>query len=303
MKPSLETTLAGVKLRNPTILAAGVLGTTGKSLKRVAKEGAGAVTTKSLGIRPKEGHSNPTIMEMEGGLINAMGLPNPGVDNFLDELVIAKEGGAPVIASIFGGTVEEFAEVAKKIWAGKPDMVEVNISCPNVKEGMSFGSSPELAAEATDAVKKAVKCPVIVKLTPNTDKLLLVAKAVEDSGADVISAINSIGPGMVIDAETGKPFLSNQVGGLSGPMIKPVALRCVYDISSHVEIPVIGIGGIETGLDAAEMLMAGASAVGVGTAVYSRGIEVFSKICEELEYFMAAKSYKSTKDLVGLTRR
>ena len=297
----LETRVAGIKLKNPTVLASGVLGTTGPSLRRIAEEGAGAVTTKSLGTVPREGHKNPTVVELgEGSILNAMGLPNPGVGNYFEELSEAKKGGVPVIASVFGGTADEFAEVAAKIEEAGPDMIELNVSCPNVGKGTLFGKDPVSAAEVTKKVKAAVKVPVTVKLTPNADRVVEVAKAVEEAGADAITAINSVGPGMAIDIETNLPILSNRVGGLSGAAIRPIAVKHVFDIYENVKIPIIGLGGISNGQDAIEMLMAGASAVGIGTAVYYQGIDVFKKVSKEIEEFMTRKSFKSIKELVGL---
>jgi len=298
----LSVEIAGIKLKNPTILAAGILGTTGESLKRVARAGAGAVTTKSIGLVPREGHPNPTVHETYKGLLNCMGLPNPGAENFLEELKVAKEGGVPVIASIFGFNTKEFVEVAKIISRGNPDMIELNISCPNVEKGMIFGKDPKLAVEVTRNVKKVVDVPVIVKLTPNTDKLIEVAKAVEKAGADAISAVNTFGPGMVIDIETATPVLSNVTGGLSGPAIKPLALKHVYELSDEVKIPIIGMGGIVTGEDAIEFLMAGASAVGIGTGIMYEGLEVFKKVCDGLRDFMLRKNYNSLSEIIGLAK-
>lgn len=299
----LETEIAGIKLKNPTVLASGVLGTTGHSLIRIANEGAGAVTTKSLGLKSKGGHKNPTIVELGGGsMLNAMGLPNPGVEDYIDELVEAKKCGVPIIASVFGETADDFADAAKRIEAAKPDMVELNISCPNVgTKGTLFGKDPDAATEVTKKVKAAVNIPVIVKLTPNADKIIEVAKAVEKAGADAITAINTVGPGMVIDIETATPVLSNKIGGLSGAAIRTLAIKHVFDISENVKIPIIGLGGISNGQDAIEMIMAGASAVGIGTAVYYQGIDVFKQISKEIEEFMLRKSFKSIEELVGVS--
>lgn len=297
MKPNLETKIAGIKLKNPTILAAGVLGNTAESLNRVASSGAGAVTTKSITLNPKKGHSNPTVLELEKGFVNAMGLPNPGADKFVQELEKVK--GVPVIVSVVGSSIEEYVKVAEKL-SKYADMLELNVSCPNVKTGMIFGSEPGSCSELVRKIKKVSKIPVSVKLTPNTTNLIEVAKAVEKAGADCITAINTVGPGMVIDIETGKTILSNKYGGISGEMVKPIAVRCVYEIAQNTKLPIIGTGGISTGKDAAEMLMAGASAVGIGTAVKNSGIKVFRKICSELEQFMLRKKYKSIKELVGL---
>lgn len=302
MEVSLETKIAGITLRNPTILAAGILGSTGKSLKKVAQAGAGAVTTKSISLEPRKGHKNPTVLQLEDGIINAVGLSNPGVDNFLEEIEVAKQGNVPVIANVVGSKIEDYVKVVEKL-GNLPDMIELNISCPNVQTGMAFGKDPKSASELTKKVKEVSQVPVIVKLTPNADKLIEVAKEVENAGADCISAVNTLGPGMVIDVETATPVLSNKVGGISGNLIKPIALRCVYKIASSVKLPIIGIGGISSGNDAAAMLMVGASAVGIGSAIEQYGLEVFKKVCKELEEFMIRKKYKSTKTLKGLASR
>jgi len=295
----LETVIAGVKLENPTVLAAGVLGNTGEILKRVALNGAGAVTTKTIGLKPRKGNKNPTVVDLGDVFFNAMGLPNPGADAFVDELRIAKEGGKPVISSIFGKDANEFAEVAKILSKAEPDLFELNISCPNVESGAAFGCDPKAAASIVKKVKEVTDIPMSVKLTPNTHLLVQVATEVEKAGADVITAINTVGPGMVIDVETGVPVLANKFGGMSGRFIKPIALKCVYDIGKAVKIPIIGIGGVYSGQDAAEMIMAGASAVGIGTAVKDQYLDVFKKVCDELENILDRKKLKSMKELVG----
>ncbi len=298
----LETKIAGVRLKNPTVLAAGILGVTGASLVNVARSGAGAVTTKSIGLEERGGHPNPVIVEFESGLMNAVGLSNPGVDGFLDEVRHAvKEAGVPVIASVFGRTAEEFGIVAGRISEVKPDLIELNISCPNVGDelGRPFGTEPRTAARVTEIVKNSTKVPVIVKLTPNAADIAAVARAAEQAGADALSAVNTLGPGMMIDIRAAKPVLANRRGGLSGPAIRPIAVRCVYDIYEAVNIPLLGMGGVTTGKDAVEMLMAGASAVGLGSAVHYRGISVFRKVCDEIREFMEQEGYRGIKSLIG----
>lgn len=299
---NLRTELAGVKLENPTILAAGVLGNTGEILKRVALAGAGAVTTKSIGIEPRPGHPNPTTVDLGDIMINAMGLPNPGAHAFVDELRIAKEGGKPIINSIFGKDAEEFAKVAGILKKAEPDMFELNLSCPNVKRGASFACDPAAAANIVRKVREATSIPLTVKLTPNTQNLIPVALAVEKAGASAITAINSIGPGMVIDVESGWPVLSNKMGGVSGKVILPIAVRCVYELHNAVKIPIIGTGGVYTGRDAAQMIMAGASAVGIGTAVKGDYLDVFKNVCNELGRILDEKKLKSMRELVGAVK-
>jgi dihydroorotate dehydrogenase (NAD+) catalytic subunit len=274
----LETEIAGLRLKNPTILASGIMGSTGSSLKRVAIEGgAGAVVTKSVGMEAREGHDNPTVIEVEGGLLNAVGLSNPGIDEFKAEIEDAKGGNVPLIVSVFGFKAGDFGAAAEKAEEYGADAIELNLSCPNVeKAGAVFGKSAELSKSVVKDVKNKVGVPVIAKLTASTDDIVEVAGACVGGGCDAITAINTISA-MKIDIHTKSPILGNKTGGLSGPSIKPVALRCVYDIKKELDIPVIGCGGITTGEDALEFLMAGASAVEIGTAVRLRGIGVFER--------------------------
>jgi dihydroorotate dehydrogenase (NAD+) catalytic subunit len=245
------------------------------------------------------------VLDWGHGLINAIGLANPGVEEMTAILKDAKGRleplGVPLIASIFAETVEGFAQVARRVSEAEPDFIEVNISCPNVAAefGQPFAADLDSAAAVTRAVKRATHLPVIVKLSPNVTDIAAIARAVEDAGADAIAAINTV-DGMVIDVESGQPILANRVGGLSGPAIKPIAVRCVYEISQAVRIPVIGVGGVTTGLDAVEMIMAGATAVGVGSAVYYRGVNAFGEIAQEMTSFMVEHSYKTLADFRGM---
>jgi len=299
----ISTKLCKVKLRNPTILAAGILGVTTASLERAANSGAGAVTTKSIGPERREGHPNPVVVETPSGVLNAVGLSCPSLEESIEELQrTIKEVDVPVIASFYARTEKEFGDLAEKISGAKPHFLEANISCPNVESefGRPFGTDPETASRITAEIKTITSIPLIVKLTPNVTDIRAVARAVEDSGANALTAINTYGPGMVINPETAKPVLSNRVGGLSGPAIKPIAVRCVYELYEEVDIPIIGTGGIQHGRDLAEMLMAGASACGIGTAIMDRGVEVFSEICSELEEFMNEHGYSKVRELVGM---
>ncbi|MCK4952423.1 dihydroorotate dehydrogenase [Candidatus Bathyarchaeota archaeon] len=293
--------IAGLKLRNPVMLAAGVLGVTGFSLKRVAEAGAGAIVTKSIGIKPRDGYPNPTITETNCGLLNAMGLPNPGVEDFECELKIAKEGGVSVIASIFGASKEEFAYVGSVMEEAGADAIELNVSCPHT-EVVALGQSPDLTSDVVETVKKGVDIPVFVKLTPNVTDIVLVAKSAERAGADAITCINTL-RAMAVDVETGKPILANKVGGLSGPAIKPVAVRCVFEISKEVNIPVIGCGGITYWQDAVEFLLAGASAIQIGTAIAFRGLSVFKEITDGIQEYLSKKGYRNLKEIVGLSHK
>jgi dihydroorotate dehydrogenase (NAD+) catalytic subunit len=304
---NLAVRLCGVELANPLVLASGILGTQAELLVRVARGGAGAVTSKSCSLQPRAGHRNPTVLDWGGGLINAVGLSNPGVEAEIVELTAARAAlqplGVPLIASVFAKSIGDFAAVAERVWQGaRPDLLEVNISCPNVEAelGRPFALDAASAAAATTAVRRAVSCPLIVKLSPNTPDLMDVAQAVEDAGADAIAAVNALGPGMVIDIRSGAPILANRVGGVSGPAIHPIAVRCVYDICSAVHIPVIGIGGVTTGRDALEMILAGATAVGVGSAVHYRGMDAFRLIVHEMEALMQECGYQSLDEMRGL---
>jgi dihydroorotate dehydrogenase (NAD+) catalytic subunit len=296
----LSTTVTGIFLENPFILAAGVLGSTGASLRRVAECGAGAVVTKSLGVQPRAGHRNPTMIQLEGGFINALGLPNPSYRNFKREIEIAREGGVPVIASIFGGTVEEFEELAVGL-EGCVDAFELNLSCPHASGyGAEVGSDPVMVEEVTRAVKKATYLPVWVKLTPNVTDITLLGLAAQKGGADAVVAINTL-RAMVIDVETGYPILSNRFGGLSGASIKPVAVKAVYDLYGALDIPVIGVGGVSSWQDAVEMMMAGAVAVEIGSAVYS-GLGVFEDVAGGVRAYLERKNL-GLRALVGLAHR
>ena len=292
--------ITGIKLKNPTILAAGIMGTTGASLVRVAEEGAGAVVTKSIGPEPKEGHKNPSMIDLGYGFLNAMGLPNPSYPDFKHELAISKqEADTPVISSIFGGNEEEFTDVAMGLMGSKPDAFELNVSCPHAQGyGASVGSNPDAVESITSAVKDTVDIPVWVKLTPNVTDIVTIGEAAQRGGADAVVAINTV-KGMAIDIESGYPILGNRFGGLSGHAVKPIAMKCVYDLYAALDIPVIGVGGIYTWQDAIEMMMAGASAVQIGSAVCD-GLEVFSSVATGIEKFVAEKEYKDITDVTGI---
>lgn len=302
-KIDITTTICGVKFKNPLILASGILGTEAELLVRVAKAGAGGVTTKSCGLLPRKGHENPTILAWEHGLINAIGLANPGVDQVVGEIKELKKllGETKIIASFFGGTVKEFVEVAERLSSAKPDFLELNISCPNTESefGRPFAADPQDTYKAIKMVKRATKIPLIVKLSAINSDIKSTAKAAQEGGADVIAATNTL-DSMIIDIESGKPILTNKLGGISGPAIRPIAVGCVYQIAQACKIPIIGLGGITCGRDAIEMMMAGASAVGVGSAVHFRGINVFKKIEREIKEFMEKHDYRSITDFCGI---
>ena len=260
----LKTKLCNIKLKNPTILASGILGVTKESIERVGKNGAGAVTLKSLCHEERKGNKNPTMFAYEGGFLNAVGLPGQGIDNAIKEFKRLDDLSIPVIGSIYGYRIEQFGEVAKKMASLKPAMIEVDISCPHMDYGKPYYADSNLTAEVTKTVKQNVSnIPISVKLSPNVYDIKEIAHAAERAGADAITAINTAS-GMVIDIDAKKPILANKIGGISGPALKPIAVRCVYEVYETVKIPIIGTGGVTYGKDAIEMLMAGATSVGIG---------------------------------------
>lgn len=321
----VSTELCGTRLRNPLVLASGIVDTTASSLIFAIENGAGAVTCKSISIEPRKGHQSPIIVTNESGMLNAVGLSNPGLVASIEEIKDAKKRlsrhadkelrNAPVIGNVFATSIEDFAKAALEISKSGCELLELNLSCPNVKDefGEPFACNPSMAAELTRAVKKAlrdaeketgktVKMPLLVKLAPNVPDIAKIAKAVEAAGADGITAINTM-PGMFLDLKTGKPMLTNKSGGYSGPGLKPIAVKCIYDIYKAVKIPILGTGGVNTGKDAIELMMAGASAVGVGTAVYYRGIDCFKKINDEIIEWMKENDVNSLKEIIGKAHR
>ena len=303
MKPRIATEIAGLKLANPTILASGILGYTGLSLKSVIEAGAGAVVTKSMGLQPRAGYSNPTIVQTDCGLINAMGLPNAGISHFKEELEQLKSNKFPVIVSIYGYSPDEFGKVAKIALKMGADALELNVSCPHIKKaGAEIGCDPVLLAKIMKEVKEKIDKPIIAKLTPNVTNITEIAQAVEEAGADAITAVNTF-KAMAIETETGRPILANKFGGLSGPAIKPLAVRCVYDIYRSVNIPIIGCGGIRCWEDAVEFMLAGASAVQIGTSVAFQGVEIFDTVNRGIKSYLKKKNYKNVNEIVGLTHK
>ncbi len=296
----LRTELAGVRLRNPTMLASGFLDETGGSLLRVFRAGAGAVVTKSIGPEPREGYANPTVVELEAGLLNAVGLPNPGVEAFLPELKEALAGKAVVIGSVFGKDAAEYAKVAARLAEAGAAAIEMNLSCPHAKGlGTEIAQSEEAVREFTRAVKDVVQVPVFPKLSPNVSDIASFAVAAEKGGADGIVAINTV-KAMAIAPELRMPILANRFGGLSGPAIRPIGVRAVYDIYEKVDIPIIGVGGVDSGRAALEYLMAGASAVQIGTALVSQGLGVFETVTKELHSLLEDIGLRSVAEAVGV---
>jgi dihydroorotate dehydrogenase (NAD+) catalytic subunit len=295
----LSTKFCGLNLKNPLILASGIRGNTAYLLIRAAKEGAGAVTSKSCSLFPREGHKNPTMLDQNQIMINAIGLSNPGVDEEINELKYAiSHAGVPVIASIVGFSLEEFEKIAEKISTINPPMIEIDASCPNIeKGGKMFSSTVQDAVSVVKAVRKATDIPISIKLSPDVPNIGEIALECVKEGADCITAINTVG-GMYIDAYAKRAILDNWFGGISGPSIKPIALKCVYLIRKAIgeDVPIIGVGGVVSGIDAIEMIMAGATAVGIG----SKGIlrkNSFAKIASEMKEFMKENNYSNLKEI------
>lgn len=299
----LQTNICNIKLKNPTILASGILGVTKESVDRAGKNGAGAVTLKSLCHEERAGNPNPTMFAYDSVFLNAVGLPGQGIDSAIKDFKRLDNLSVPVIGSIYGYRIGQFGEVAKKMSLLKPAMIEVDISCPHLDYGKPYHADPSLTAEVTKAVRKnAGKIPVSIKLSPNVHDIKEIAHAAEKAGADAITAINTAS-GMAIDVDAKKPILANKIGGVSGPALKPIAVRCVYEIYETVKIPIIGTGGVTYGKDALEMIMAGATAVGIGTGIYYRGIDVFRKVCNEMTDWMKRNKVKSLNEIRGIAHR
>ncbi len=296
----LATTLNGVRFPNPFLLASGILNETGASMARAVREGAGGVVTKSMSLEPRNGHPGPNVVEVEGGLLNAMGLPGPGLEHFADEVKVAKKAGTVLVGSVFGGTAQEFAMAAERMAALGTPILELNVSCPHAKGyGSEIGCDPVRLDAVVRAVKAAVKIPVWVKLTPNTDDVVRLAKAAVDAGADGLVATNTL-KAIAIEPDLRRPVLGNRVGGLSGHALKPVALRAVWDChAARLGVPIIASGGIYAGRDVLEFAMAGASAFQIGTAVMHEGWGVFPKMQREVEAWMKAENVASLSQVLG----
>ena len=299
----LAVEFAGLKLRSPTMNASGVLGMSAPLLKRVFDSGAGAVVTKSIGPNARSGHINPTVVEVECGILNAMGLPNPGVESYLEELRELKREKVPVVASFFASTLEEFQTDAKALAEAGVHALELNLSCPNVGGEPGMCAADAISVErVTHCVKQAVEIPVFVKLSPNVTDIAGIAVAAEKGGADAITAVNTI-KAMAIDVDFKRPILSNITGGLSGSAIKSVALRCVWEIAEVVKVPIIGCGGISGWRDAIEYMLAGASAVEIGTAMMNHGFEVYGDVNSGVAHYLDENGFGSVSDVVGIAHK
>ena len=299
-RPDMSVEVAGIKMRNPVMTASGTFGYGAEFGDYMNLESIGAMITKGLSLRPKAGNATPRIVETPGGMLNAIGLQNVGVDAFIaQKLPYLSQVSTPVIVNLYGNTLEEYGEVASRL-DSLPGVagIEVNISCPNVKQGgIVFGTDPLAAQQVVRLVKRSTSKPVIVKLSPNVTDVVFMAKACADAGADALSLINTL-TGMAIDLDRRRPVLANVTGGLSGPAIKPVALRMVWQVAKSVQLPIIGIGGIMTARDALEFILAGATAVQVGTASFLDP-SAAQTIAQGMEQYLADHGIESIASLIG----
>ena len=302
MEPSLATSVGNIQLDKPAMLASGILGISLDVFNRLYRSGAGAVVTKSLSSEPWEGYPNPTIFSVNGGgWMNAVGLSNPGATNFAK--MIESNQDVPIMVSLVGSIPKDFEMMINEFKNCKVTAFELNLSCPHVaKVGLEVGDDPELVKKIVTTVKNSTDVPVIAKVGLGTTHYLNTVKTAIDSGIDAITAINTV-RAMAIDVETQRPILSNKFGGLSGTPIKPIALRCVYEIASKYNIPIIGCGGISTWEDAIEFFLAGASAIQLGSAIGDNWINVFDDINKGVLQYMKKKNYSTIEEMVGLAKK
>jgi dihydroorotate dehydrogenase (NAD+) catalytic subunit len=302
--PSIATSIAGVPLPGPFVLASGILGVSASSMAFAVEQGAAAVTTKSVAWDPRRGHANPVVAPYEHGLLNAVGLSGPGAVFMAREIAAFRQRcDAPIIASVFGADPAEFARVTAALAEARPHMIEVNVSCPNVSSefGVPFSADPVATAEITRAVVEAAGgIPVATKLSFHCPSLAVMARACQDAGASALTAINTIGPGIVIEPGFRKPVLTNTIGGVSGPAILPLAVRAVWELRRACDLPIIGTGGVETLDGTLQVLMAGASAVGVGTGLWRRGAGLLAGLNRELEAWLEREGCGSVTEIIGV---
>jgi dihydroorotate dehydrogenase (NAD+) catalytic subunit len=305
MAVSLRTEFLGRRLESPLVLPAGILGMSHGSLRFALDKGYGLVTSKSLSLEPRAGHEGPVVARFDGGILNSMGLCNPGIDEGLREVAeFTAMTGAPVLVSLFAVNRPDFEELARRANDGAGSFIELNLSCPNVMDefGIPLAASKELVADIVEGVRKISRFPVVAKLSPNALDLPSIALAAQEAGADAVSLINTLGPGLLIDTAVRRPVLHPRFGGISGPAVKPLALKLVYECAGRIKVPIIGMGGVSSGDDAVQMLMAGASLVGVGTAVWLDGIEVVEKINEGIREYMRREGIPSPAAIPKLER-
>ena len=297
-----QVNLAGVELKNPVMTASGTFGSGAEYSEFVDLSRLGAVVTKGVANVPWPGNPTPRIAEVYGGMLNAIGLQNPGIDVFVKrDIPFLKQYDTKIIVNVCGKTTEDYIEVVERLGDEPVDLLEINISCPNVKEGgIAFGQDPKAVEAITREVKKHAKQPVIMKLSPNVTDITVMAKAAEAGGADVLSLINTL-TGMKIDINRRAFAIANKTGGMSGPAVKPVAVRMVYQVANAVSLPIIGMGGIATAEDALEFIMAGATAVSVGTANFYNPYATV-EIAEGIEAFMKKQSVEDIRELIGCVK-
>lgn len=302
MSVNMSVNIAGVTWKNPVTVASGTFGSGAEFADYVDLNKLGAVTTKGVANIPWAGNPTPRVAETYGGMMNAVGLQNPGIDLFCErDIPFLKKYDTKIIVNVCGKSTEDYCEVVERLAQEDVDMLEINISCPNVKEGgIAFGQNPKAAEEITKAVKKYAKQPVIMKLSPNVTSIAEMAKAVEAGGADAISLINTL-TGMKVDIHRKAFVLANKTGGVSGPAIHPIAVRMVYEAANAVKVPIIGMGGIASAKDAIEMLLVGASAVSVGTANFHNPA-VTMEIVDGIETYMEQQGFANVADMVGIVK-
>ena len=301
MSPDISTHVGPISLERPTMLASGILGISLDVFGRLYKEGAGALVTKSLSKEPWDGYPNPTIIGLKHGYLNAVGLSNPGAPYFAK--MLSPNQTVPIIVSLVGSVPEDFTFMVKQFENVKILGYELNLSCPHVeKVGLEVGDDPELVHTIIKSVKKESKVPVLAKVGLGSSDYLETVRTACDSGIDGITAINTL-RAMAIDIQTGRPILSHKIGGMSGSPIKPVAVRCVYEISSKFDIPIIGCGGVSSWEDAVEFLLAGSSAVQIGSAVGEKWTRVFSEVNDGISKYMEKKNYKKISEMVGIAKK
>ncbi len=303
----LSVKFCGVDFNNPFILPSGII-TEIPEHKRAIDAGVGGITLKSLTFEKREGNPLPRVWKFDCGMINSVGLRNAGIEKGADEIKVflQENKNIPIIVSLFATRIKEFLSLVEKVVPLNPSFIELNLSCPNVDDefGKPLGMEKGAAGEIIRAVKKiSGKVPVLAKLSPNVNDIADIAKSCETEGVDGIVAINTVGPGMIIDITRKKPILGAKKGGVSGPAILPVAVRCVYEIYDAVKIPIIGMGGVSKWQDTVEMMMAGATLVGVGTATYLKGMKIYAQLKQELSEYMEKESIRNLNELVGIAHQ
>lgn len=298
----MKVNIAGVEWKNPVTVASGTFGSGAEFSEFVELNQLGAVTTKGVANVPWPGNPTPRVAEVYGGMMNAIGLQNPGIDLFCErDIPFLRQYDTKIIVNVCGKSTEDYCEVVERLADEEVDMLEINISCPNVKEGgIAFGQNPKAAEDITKAVKKYAKQPVIMKLSPNVTDIAEMAKAVEAGGADAVSLINTL-TGMKIDIHRKTFAIANKTGGVSGPIVHPIAVRMVYQVANAVKVPIIGMGGISCAEDAIEMILAGASAVSVGTANFHNPA-VTMEIVAGIEDYMKKNGFESVEEMVGIVK-